>query len=869
MTPRATYRLQFHSEFKFEDAARLAPYFASLGVSHIYASPISTARAGSRHGYDVVDPTTINPELGGEDAFRAMAAALRREGLGVILDIVPNHMAVGGSDNQWWLDVLEKGEASAHAQFFDIDWRPADQALHGKVLAPFLGAPYAQALADGDMVLEYDADAGRLFVMAYGAHRFPIREEDYAAVIQGDPASIPARYDPRDDAGRARLHALLERQHFRLAWWRTAGDEINWRRFFDVTELAGVRVERPEVFETLHALPLRLYREGLIDGVRADHVDGLADPGAYCRNLRRRLDGLSAGRPDTAPGGPAYILVEKILARGERLSPDWGCDGTTGYDYMNEAAALLHDPRGERPLSDHWGRLSHRAVDFRLEEQIARREILTRSFAGQLASAVAAFHRIARSTLETRDVSAGALRRGLIALLSVFPVYRPYGRGDAAPAADRPFVERAACDAKALAAPGEGPVLDQIAAWLLGEGPGDPALAREAARRFQQLSAPVSAKAVEDTAFYRYGRLLSRNDVGFDPSRFSTPVSCFHDACAERARTFPHAMLTTATHDHKRGEDVRARLAALSEIPDRWTEAAHRWSILNRPLDEPIDPADEYTLYQTLVGAWPLDLLADDAAGLAAFRDRVAGWQEKALREAKLRSSWTALDAAYEGVCRRFLDGVLDAKRSSAFLDDLIGFVSFIAPAGALNGLVQAVLRCTSPGVPDLYQGAEFWDLSLVDPDNRRPVDYQARIRGLKPAADAASALADWRDGRVKQATITRALRLRQALPDVFLNGDYRALEITGARADHVLAFVRRSGDAAVLTAAPLHCAAAVVGTGYPLPSPRWWEDTVILAPDDLADFVDSATGERLGGALRVQSLFQAAPFSMIQLNRP
>ena len=664
MIPRATYRLQFREEFTFADAAPLAPYLARMGVSHVYASPIGTARAGSAHGYDQVDPTRINPELGGEVGFRALVAALKAEGLGVILDIVPNHMAVGQADNRWWLDVLEHGPSSEHANLFDINWDPADPALKDKVLAPFLGAPYAEALAAGDLLLKGDAETGKLAVWAYDAHGFPLRPEDQDVLALGEDSRV--RFDARQPDGRARLHDLLERQHYRLCWWRTAGDEINWRRFFDITELAGVKVERPEVFDLIHALPLRLYAEGLIDGVRVDHVDGLADPAAYCRRLRDALTEAEAKRPAGAAPGPAYFVVEKILGQGERLAPE---------------------------LTRLWTQVSGRSGVFEDEERQARLETLHRSFSGQLEAAVRAFHRVARSDLATRDLTAGMLRRGLTVLLSVFPVYRTYGTGEDAPASDAPLLQRALERAQPFVAPGEGPVLERIAAWLGGEGPGDPGERREAVRRFQQLSAPVSAKAVEDTAFYRYGRLLSRDDVGSDPTRLAGSVEHMHAANGERAASFPRAMIATATHDHKRGEDVRARLAVLSEAPQRWGDGVQRWSELNATLAHRVDPLDLYPLYQTLVGAWPLDLHSDDAAGLAAFRDRVGGWWRKALREAKLNSSWAAPDEVYEGACLDFLAAALDPDRSAAFLADLTGFVDELAPAGALTGLVQALLR--------------------------------------------------------------------------------------------------------------------------------------------------------------------------------
>jgi (1->4)-alpha-D-glucan 1-alpha-D-glucosylmutase len=866
MIPRATYRLQFHKDFTFADAVPLAPYLAKLGVSHVYASPIGTARAGSTHGYDQVDPTRINPELGGEDGFRALVAALKVHGLGVILDIVPNHMAVGGSDNRWWLDVLENGPQSAYANFFDIDWDPVDASLKGKVLAPFLGTPYAEALAGGALKLELTPDTGQLCVMAYGVHRFPIRAEGYAQVLRGDVAGSLARYNGEDEDSRARLHALLERQHYKLAWWRTAGDQINWRRFFDVIELAGVRVERAEVFAPLHALPLRLYAEGLIDGVRVDHVDGLADPAAYCATLRQALETAEKLRPADAAQGPAYFVVEKILAPNERLSPDWRTDGTTGYDYMNEASALLHAPAGEAELTRYWDRISGRPMPFADEERQARLEILDWSFSGQLDAAVQAFHRVALSDLSTRDITVGALHRALRTLLSVFPAYRTYGVGDQAPASDAPLLDDAVARAKPYAAPGEVAMLERVANWLVGEGPGDLGARREAARRFQQLSAPVSAKAVEDTAFYRYARLLSRNDVGFDPNRLAAPIAHFHRANTERAETFPNAMLTTATHDHKRGEDVRARLAVLSEIPALWADAANHWTEINARLEAQIHPADAYQLYQTLVGAWPMDLASSDRDGLLAFGERVAGWQQKALREGKLRSSWTAPDEVYEAACRRFLDQALEAEGSQAFLSDITAFIERIAPAGALNGLVQALLRCTVPGVPDLYQGTEFWDLSLVDPDNRRPVDFVARRRPLETPAQASALLSRWRSGEVKQKVIVAALALRQDAPALFQSGDYEPLEVRGARADHVVAYLRRIEGAGLLVAAPLRCARLVVGREQPLVPASWWEDTTIVLPQPLSAAArDTFTGEThvLKGAVRAADLLADFPIAM------
>ncbi len=819
MIPTATYRVQFHAGFTFADAASLAPYWAKLGISHLYASPIATARRGSTHGYDVVDPTTINPVLGGERGFRAMVAALRAHGLGVVLDIVPNHVAVGGDDNAWWLDVLENGQASPFAQFFDIDWNPAEPDLDGKILAPFLGAPYGEALGAGDLALDVEHDIGRLSVLAHGTHRFPLRREDYEEVLAAAGAARLEDVD-RDRLARAydpdRLHALLQRQHYRLAWWRTAGDAINWRRFFDITELAGLRIEDPAVFDAVHALPLRLYGEGLIEGLRVDHVDGLADPPAYCRALRKAL---VAAAPQRVP----WLVVEKILGAGEALPSDWDVDGTTGYEVMNEISALQHDPAGAEPLARFWAQVSGRPADFEVEEQAARREILTRDFAGQLDAAARAFHRLATADVATRDLPLPALRRALTALVVAFGVYRTYAADTSAAPLD------ALSKAKA-AEPGAGAALDQIGRWLAGQGDVPADLRAEVIRRFEQLSAPVAAKAVEDTAFYRYGRLLSRNDVGFDPGRFSTSPAAFARLAADRGQAFPGSLLATATHDHKRGEDVRARLAVLSQIPDLWIEHANAWLDL-APLGE-VAPGDAHMLHQMIVGAWPLDLAVDDAAGMAAFADRLAEWQRKALREAKLRTSWTVPDEPYESACEAYLRRLLTGGDAS-FRQACATFVATLAPAGVANSLVQAGLRLTLPGVPDLFQGAEFWDFSLVDPDNRRPVDYAAR----RTALDAWPSSPSWRDGASKQALIARLLGDRRARPDLF-TAPLRHVALTGARADQALVFERVSATGKLVVVAALHGARACMDRGQPLIDPEWWADTVLPDGRRLAEVV-------------------------------
>jgi (1->4)-alpha-D-glucan 1-alpha-D-glucosylmutase len=747
MIPRATYRFQFHREFTFADAEALVPYLDQLGISHLYASPITVARAGSTHGYDVIDPTRINPELGGEDGFRRLVAALRGRDMGVIIDIVPNHMGVAGGGNAWWNDVLAKGEASEYARFFDIDWR------HRLVL-PVLGDPLSQALANGDLALEGDE------IVAYGEHRFPIRAEDHAEGPTLDLAD------------------LLDRQHYRLASWRVANDELNWRRFFTVNDLAGVRIEDPTVFEATHALYFRLHDEGLIDGVRVDHVDGLTDPIGYCRKLRERL------------GPDAYLLIEKILGVGEPQPTGWGTDGTSGYDFMEQVSTLIHDPAGEPGLGALWDRISGRGDFFAPEEFAARQDLLAWQFSGQLDGCVAAFAALAASAPEGDGLTAAMLRRAIERMLWVFPVYRTYGNGAAAPERDartRALVREQVAD---LIPPGEAPVIDLVLAWLAGDGPGDRVLAAEAVRRFQQLSAPIAAKAVEDTAFYRYGRLLSRNDVGFDAETLGVPIDEFHDEMVMRAREVPRAMLTTATHDHKRGEDMRARLAVLSQIPDRWAARVDDW--LDVASDHDVDAADRYMLLQTLVGAWPAEGASAD------FAERVIAWQQKALREGKLRSSWEAPDEAYEQACAELVHALLADR---GFTANLEAFLAQIAPAAEANSLVQVALRYTLPGVPDLYQGTELADLSLVDPDNRRPVDYARRQALLDERRDA------------KLALIVALLALRRARPGLFADGSYEPATVAGAAGERILAFTRRAGGES-LDVAVLLRGAALLGQG-------------------------------------------------------
>jgi (1->4)-alpha-D-glucan 1-alpha-D-glucosylmutase len=844
MIPRATYRLQFHRGFTFDDARTVAPYLGQLGISHVYASPILKARAGSLHGYDVTDYAEINLELGGEQAFRRLCATLATHDLKLIVDIVPNHMAAG-PENVWWQDLLERGRASPYAGYFDIDWYTFD----GKVLAPFLGAPYSEELASGKIALRRDEKTAK-WVFSYYDHRFPLRPEDYAEAAAGDFSQ--AEY----------LHRILLRQNFMLCWWRTAADAINWRRFFNINDLIALRIDKPEVFEAVHGKIFALVREGLIDGLRVDHVDGLADPAAYCRQLRTCLNRLAPG-----PQRP-YLVVEKILSPGERMPDGWGINGTTGYDFLNDVCALLHDPRGAEPLAQAWSAISGRPEEFYAEAHRAREEILLNSFEAPLAATASAFQLAAATTIYSADLTHVALKRALVRLIGVLRKYRSYATG--VDVTSDAGLRSAFVAARKKCGGTEANALEFIARTIEGNISAKRPLLKDAVRRFNQLATSIAAKAVEDTAFYRYGRLLSRNDVGCDPQIFAIAPADFQARAAERAMQFPHTMLATATHDHKRGEDARARLAVLSELPDEWLGKVDEWFERNTLVRPPmLDRGDEFQLYQSIVGAWPSALAPDDRAGLKILAERIAGWRIKSLREAKLRSSWRDPDEDYESANLGFTRAILDPFASSTFLASLHGFVTRIGPAAALNGLVQCGLRFTSPGVPDIFQGTEFWDFSLVDPDNRKPVDYRARATALDESPSMVQLLEHWQDGRVKQALIARLCALRAQCSELFASSSYEPLIFEGPRRDNLVGFLRRHGAQVLLVAVPRLCARACTETGKPLPEPDYWEGSSAKLTGELASrtwtsalYTQTVRGEHNG--LACERLFAHFPVAVM-----
>ncbi|MGY2040817.1 malto-oligosyltrehalose synthase [Pseudomonas pergaminensis] len=865
---RATQRLQFHKGFTLDDAVPLVPYFARLGISHLYASPLLSARAGSMHGYDVVDPTSVNPELGGEPALRRLVAALREHEMGLILDIVSNHMAVGGADNPWWLDLLEWGRLSPYSEFFDIQWHSPDPLLKGQLLMPFLGSDYGEALQTGTLTLQFDAAHGTFYVEHY-EHRFPICPKDYAAILGSDELLKPlaerfsalayqddayheaawlkqalaeratevlpviearlSAFDGRQPEGFNRLHQLLEQQAYRLASWRTAADDINWRRFFDVNELGGLRVERTAVFEATHGKIFELISEGLVDGLRIDHIDGLADPRGYCRKLRRRVDSLS-------PERHLPIFVEKILGEGETLREDWQVDGTTGYEFMDQLSLLQHHPEGFESLAELWTRHSERPSAFIEEARLARQQILNGSLGGDFESVAQALLQVARDDVMTRDLTLGAIRRALQELIVHFPVYRTYISARGRSAADDKVFQQAMDGARTTLGEGDWPVLEHLEKWLGGQPWRNRPVGRErkilkhACVRFQQLTSPAAAKAVEDTAFYRSAVLLSRNDVGFSTEQFSAPLAEFHAINQHRLQTFPDNLLATATHDHKRGEDTRARLAVLSECAPWYAEQVNHWRTLAAPLRvEANTPSagDELILYQVLLGSWPLDQGAD----FDGYQQRLWQWQQKALREAKLQSSWSAPNDAYEQGVEAFLSRLLLSDEGQVLRSAIGDAAQSIAPAGVLNGLAQSLLRITVPGVPDLYQGDEFWDFSLVDPDNRRPVDFNARQQALDTPPDTGELLFNWRDGRIKQALIAQVLALRKAHPELFRSGTYTPLEVVGTHAERVVAFCREHQGKRLLVVVPRWSHPLLENGVYPQINAQVWGDTRVKLP--------------------------------------
>lgn len=870
--PSSTYRLQLHEGFDFAAARRVLPYLARLGVTDVYLSPIWTSTPGSTHGYDVTDHAEVNPRLGGEAGLRRLVDRARELGLRLVVDFVPNHMGIQGGHNPYWEDVLMHGRASRYAHFFDISWQPLKRALENKVLLPTLGDQYGRVLERGELNLE--RDGGRFF-LRYWERRFPISPRSLAALLAqvagrlstGDdhaelasiarsaaslPRSTSAELTDEDRLARAEevdviarrlatlteasrrvrealdgvletangdpalLDSLVQEQNYRLASWRVAAEQINYRRFFDINDLAALRMEDPRVFNWAHAKLFELVQGGVVSGVRLDHTDGLYDPAGYFRALQQGA-AEALGLPVPEEGAPRetlplYVVAEKILEPGERLPEGWMVHGTTGYDFLAQLGGVFVDGGGEEEITAIYRRFTGDRDSY--PEHLYRGKSLIQrvSLPGEVNVLAEHLERLAEADLRFRDFTLSALREVIREVIAAFPVYRTYVRGDGSrEPGDNARIELAIRDAKAHSRRQsrdlDPSLFDFLEAVLKLGAPDEATRERYAdfALKFQQLTGPVTAKGAEDTAFYRYGRLLSLNEVGGDPAHFGTPPKAFHVAARDRAEHWPGALLAGSTHDTKRGEDTRARISVLSEMPQTWSAYLSGWLPLVRALETPTElgPAPSalnvYLLLQTALGAYPLDGKLDDLAG------RLSDYMLKVAREAKLRTSWAANDGEYEAALGRLVRGLLENER---YLETLRELHTRISPYGAQNGLSATLVRLTAPGVPDTYQGSEGWNQSLVDPDNRRPVDYPSRTRtlarierrhaenGLRLATDL---LAGYEDGGVKLLVSWAALQARAAHPELFRHGSYRPL---GA-GRHLLAFAREHGDELAVTVAP------------------------------------------------------------------
>jgi (1->4)-alpha-D-glucan 1-alpha-D-glucosylmutase len=958
--PAATYRLQLNPHFSFHDAAALAPYLRALGVSACYVSPVLQARSGSSHGYDVCDHGRLNADLGGQQGFEAFAAALHQQGLGLILDAVPNHMGIGDAGNVWWMDVLENGPGSVYASYFDVDWHPVNPDLQDKVLLPLLEDQYGRVLEAGKLRLDYQDGA---FFLCYYQARLPIAPCTYGAILERPCAQLanvlgeqhphlrelrsiltalrylPARTElapdqvlerhrekevikrrlaelcaacpdiqaaidasveqlngtPGDPRSFDLLDALMERQAYRLAYWRVAGEEINYRRFFDVNDLAAIRMELPEVFQSTHQVLFRLLAEGKSTGLRIDHPDGLRDPASYFRQLQlhyalacadlgadgrpeglaRAVDSaLSEGGPGAGPAGwPLYVVAEKILAEGEQLPPDWAVHGTTGYDFLNLVNRLFVDAETREAFDRIYQSFTGASAGYDQRISSAKKMTMLVLMASEINALAHQLDRIAERNRRCRDFTLNSLTFALREVIACLSVYRTYITGPEAVAPrDRVVVEAAVEEAKRRNPRTAEAVFDFVGDVVLLRGVDDFAEADrprlvEWALKFQQLTGPIMAKSVEDTVFYTYNRLVSLNEVGGSPDQYGISVAAFHRQNAERLERWPHSLLATSTHDTKRSEDVRARLNALSEMPAEWQAAVTRWGRLNSSKkavveDQPApDRNDEYLLYQTLLGAWPTEPLTAEA--LPAFRERIAAYLHKATKEAKVHTSWINPNEEYDAAVRQFVVRLLPDTPDDPFVNDLLALQRRVAFFGYFNSLAQVLLKLTSPGVPDLYQATELWDFSLVDPDNRRPVDYilrqemltQLRMRLDEGGQDRTpltdELLANLPDGRIKLYVIYQTLNFRRTHEELFARGDYVSLEAIGSRRDHVCAFARVSGGQVLVSIVPRLVVRLADGAERVPVGAEVWGNTRLLLPPPLVGrrFVNLFTGEGLAPA--------------------
>jgi (1->4)-alpha-D-glucan 1-alpha-D-glucosylmutase len=954
--PVSAYRLQFNMHFTFNAALEIIPYLHKLGITDVYASPYFKARNGSLHGYDIVDPSKLNPETGTEEQYDAFVSGLQKHGMGQILDIVPNHMCVASKDNLWWMDVLENGPSSTYAAFFDIEWNPRKAELKNKVLLPILGDQYGRVLENQEMRLVFENGA---FAISYYENRLPLAPETYLFILRHHLAELEDMLttDDRDlielksiitslehlpiytetdeekksernrekEIIKKRLQALsdesaelgdfirenvrilngskgdpssfdlldelLRMQPYRLSYWRVATEEINYRRFFDINDLAAIRTEDPSVFEKTHSLIFRLIREGKVTGLRVDHPDGLYDPLEYFQWLQRdsflnvRLGYAERIKAALSPDireqmrdiricsgqgvttseilqqydeivsenpayKPFYIVGEKILIKDERMPEDWPIFSTTGYVFLNALNGIFVKPENAKAFDEIYGRFIRSKIDFQSIVYENKKFIMQVAMSSEINTLGHYLNALSEKNRHTRDFTLNSLTAAIIEVIAFFPVYRTYINSSGVNDRDRRYVELATSKAQRKNPSMSGAVFDFLKDVLLLNYAEEPGNAQENEEidfimRFQQLTGPVMAKGLEDTVFYTYNRLLSLNDVGGSPDRFGISLDTFHGKNIERIKFWPNALITTSTHDTKRSEDVRARINVLSELPFEWRECLSTWGKINKKNKMLVDGRrvpdrnEEYLIYQTIIGAWPLEV--KDDADYDVFRKRIKDYVLKAVREAKLNSSWINPDTIYEEALTIFIDRIMNNTKENRFLKTLSSFREKISVCGMYNSLSQTLLKITSPGVPDFYQGTELWNFRLVDPDNRQPVDYKKRTAFLEelemrereaPLHDLARDLTLRKDnGKIKLYLTYKALNYRKERKEVFERGEYLPLEAMGKKAKNVCVFARRLGNIQVVVAAPRLFTDLIPQHASPPLGEAVWEDTFIILP--------------------------------------
>jgi (1->4)-alpha-D-glucan 1-alpha-D-glucosylmutase len=979
--PLSTYRLQFNNRFHFEHGRQLIPYLHKLGITHLYSSPILKARKGSQHGYDIIDHNQVNPEIGTEDEFRRLATELKARGMGLVLDIVPNHMGVGYGNNPWWQDVLQNGRTSIYAEFFDIDWEPLKVELRNKVMLPILGQPYGADLEAGNIKAVFD---GGTLVVKYFDKVLPIDPQTIPLIFtsasifrhdgdkQIDPAMsefnplinsfgrLPSNNATEPEEVRRRqdgipplleqlqrlasesatvkmqidralnvlngspghsqsfdaLHELLEKQAYRLAFWRVSGEEINYRRFFDINDLVGLRMENPRVFGETHKLIRRFLGENLIAGLRLDHPDGLLNPSQYVMRLQRlcaagRCIGADPEPPLAADGielevhsafgqqqpdhehAPLYLLVEKILEAGEHLPDFWPVAGSVGYDFTNSVNGIFIDGRHERLFTKLYDRVIGGSFEPKKLIYESKRLVMRRALASEVSVLAHALNEISNQDRRARDFTLGVLREAIRETIACFPVYRTYIDERAhVSESDRKYIQEAIACAKQKNGTLAPAVFDFLQSILLLEDMESDGTIYGYRKKlyftlkFQQLTGPVMAKGLEDTACYVYTRFISVNEVGGSPAEFGTPVSEFHQANDERAQHWPHSMLTTSTHDTKRSEDVRARLDVLSEMPGTWATQVMKWRRVNRARKGKLadgrivpDNNEEYLLYQTLVGAWPLEMKYEDER--RQFVGRIQQYMEKAIHEAKVNLSWLNPNPQYVDATNSFVEGILSPtqRKANLFWDSLQKFMPPIIYFGLINSLAQTVLKLTAPGVPDIYQGQELWDFSLVDPDNRRQVDFESRqqmldqlsrdVNGVNAVDLCRDMLRDCRDGRLKMWVTSRALSFRREQKRLFQNGSYLPLRVRRGREEHIVAFARRHSGNVSVTAVPRLSYTLMKGREEPPLGAVWGDSELALPPEAIGKRLHNIfTGERyeVGESILCREVFANFPVALLTL---